>query len=223
MGTHLTSARLFLVFFATILFSWNLPALTDALFQLTEQTLDQAEKKYGSGARKRLAAWMDLLQGNKEASEQEKLKRVNSFLNELPFINDALHWHRQDYWATPIEFLASSGGDCEDFSIAKYFSLRLLGVADDKMNLTYVKAVKLNQAHMVLTYYESPGAVPLVLDNLTDAILPADQRDDLIPIYSFNGSGLWLAKQRGKGKHVGGSERLGKWRQMLSRMPEEMH
>lgn len=223
MGPYPNPIKLILTLLVAAFFACVMPAFTDSLFQLTEKTLAQAEKKYGPEARRRLTTWVELLRENNTRTERQKLELVNTFLNELPFIDDALHWQREDYWATPVEFLASSGGDCEDFSIAKYFSLRLLGIEDEKMSLTYVKAVNLNQAHMVLTYFKSPGAVPLVLDNLTNSILPADKRNDLLPIYSFNGSGLWLAKQRGKGKQVGGSDRLGKWRQLLKRMPEEMN
>ena len=216
-------ARLLLPLLAAVSLFLALPAFTGNRFQLSETTIDQAVIKYGPDARKRLTAWVDLLDSNTPHTELEKLEQVNSFVNRLPFVDDNSHWQRKDYWSTPIEFLASNGGDCEDFTIAKYISLRLLGIADEKMSLTYVKSITLNQAHMVLTYYQSPGAVPLVLDNLTNAILPADQRKDLLPIYSFNGTGLWLAKQRGKGKQVGGSDRLGKWRQLLQRMPEELN
>ena len=86
------------------------------------------------------------------------------------------------------------------------------------MRLTYVKALKLNQAHMVLTYFETPRSVPLVLDNLDTAIKPALQRKDLLPVYSFNGTGLWLAKAQGRGKKVGQSSRVNLWRDLNARM-----
>ena len=117
-------------------------------------------------------------------------------------------WGVKDYWATPLEFLSRGAGDCEDYSIAKYFTLKELGVSEKKMRITYVKALKLRQAHMVLTYFETPRSVPLVLDNLIPTIKPATQRKDLLPVYSFNGSGLWLAKSRGSGKKVGSSSRF---------------
>ena len=188
---------------------------------ISEQTLQRIERQYGPDARKRLKDWQALLAAN-QGSERDKLERVNRFFNALTFVDDAIHWQTNDYWATPIEFLASQGGDCEDFAIAKYFSLMELGIAEEKLALTYVKALRLNQAHMVLTYYASPGAEPLVLDNLNGAILPASKRPDLLPVYSLNGSGLWLAKQRGKGKLIGSSDRLQRWREMLDRFSEEI-
>ena len=196
------------------------PLCPQESLMLGEQTLQRVERQYGLGARKRLKDWQALL-ADTQGSERSKLERINRFFNALDFVDDAIHWQTTDYWATPIEFLASQGGDCEDFAIAKYFSLMELGIAEEKLALTYAKALRLNQAHMVLTYYASPGAEPLILDNLNAAILPASKRPDLLPVYSLNGSGLWLAKQRGKGKLIGSSERLQRWREMLDRFSEE--
>ena len=188
-------------------------------FTLDAAVLDAAEKKYGSEARTHLLAWQQLIRDDDSTADRQRLERVNSFFNRLTFVSDVIHWSQKDYWATPIEFLASDGGDCEDFALAKYFTLKLLGVAEEKLHLTYVKALALNQSHMVLTYYEKPGAVPLVLDNLNGAIEPASNRTDLLPVYTFNGSGLWLAKERGKGNLVGKSDRLKLWNDLLDRMP----
>jgi len=205
---------------AVLLLCAAVPVLTRLNFSLDEETLSQAEKEYGPGARKRLEAWVRLINEDQSTSDLEKLEKVNSFFNQLQFVDDILHWKQNDYWATPIELLASGGGDCEDFSIGKYFTLKGMGVPEEKLNMTYVKALRLNQAHMVITYYESPGAEPLVLDNLNKQIKPASQRKDLLPVYSFNGTNLWIAKQRGKGKMVGSSERLGQWKNLLERMPK---
>ena len=71
---------------------------------------------------------------------------------------------------------------------------------------------------MVLTYYSTPSAEPLILDNLKETIQLASKRTDLLPVYTFNGDGLWLAKERGKGKFVGGSDRLKRWNDLKSRM-----
>ncbi len=193
------------------------------LFTLPEELLNSAKSQYGELAKRRLEAWQTLIRDDSSTSDMEKLKKTNVFFNQMQFIADSLHWGKSDYWATPVEFLSSGGGDCEDFSLAKYFTLKALGVAESKLNMTYVKAVQLNQAHMVVTYYASPGAVPLVLDNLVADIQPATSRKDLLPVYSFNGLGLWLAKSRGKGQQVGSSDRLKRWQDLLSRMPEELN
>jgi predicted transglutaminase-like cysteine proteinase len=95
-----------------------------------------------------------------------------------------------------------------------------MGVVEEKLNITYVKALQYNIHHMVLTYYSEPGAEPLVLDNLIDSINPASKRTDLIPIFTFNGSGLWIAKQRGQGKMAGNSSRIRPWQDLLKKMSE---
>ncbi|MGI4849023.1 MAG: transglutaminase-like cysteine peptidase [Janthinobacterium lividum] len=193
---------------------------------ISEKVLAGAERRYGPDARKRLLAWQSLL-GSPAAREAElsKLKLVNDFFNQIPFLSDIEHWGKEDYWATPAEMLASNGGDCEDFSIAKYFTLVSLGVPVDKLKITYVRARTNNpvtEAHMVLTYYATASAMPLVLDNLIPDIKPASQRPDLTPVYSFNGAGLWLAKERGDGKPVaGGSSNIGFWRDLKQRMGNE--
>jgi len=196
------------------------PVLTGENFRLDSETLQRAADKYGSDARTRLTEWETLVRQDESTSDLEKLEKVNSFFNRMEFVDDIVHWGEKDYWATPVEFLASRGGDCVDFSIAKYFTLQAMGIPEEKLNLTYVKALQYNVHHMVLTYFSSPGVEPLVLDNIVGIVKPASERPDLIPIYSFNGTGLWLAKQRGRGKLAGSSNRLKRWQDLLDRMPE---
>ncbi len=190
---------------------------------LTDALLAHINSTYGPAAKERLLDWQAIMitDKNKNMTDIQKLRMVNRFFNKLQFVDDIYHWRKRDYWATPVEMLSTNGGDCEDFSIGKYFTLRELGIDDKKLRITYVKAIKLNQAHMVLAYYPQPGAEPLILDNLEESILPASRREDLIPVYSFNGEGLWLAKERGRGKKVGTSSRISLWRDVKSRMKKE--
>lgn len=190
-------------------------------FSLSRELLQKAEKKYGKDAYNRLLAWEELVNQDRSTSDRAKLEKVNNFFNsKIRFANDIEVWGVQDYWATPIEFLCKSAGDCEDFAIAKYFTLKAMGISDEKLRITYVKAVQYNIHHMVLTYYSTPEAEPLVLDNLVDSINPASKRTDLVPIFSFNGSGLWMAKQRGQGKMAGSSSRIRLWQDLLQKMSE---
>ncbi len=190
-----------------------------AALDISNELLLKIQSKYGETATKRITQWQELMHTAKNLPEQEKLKRVNDFFNQrIEFVDDIDLWQLNDYWATPLEFLAKGAGDCEDYSIAKYFTLIELGVPEKKMRITYVKALRLNQAHMVLTYFSSPKAVPVVLDNLNPAIKLATERHDLLPVYSFNGSGLWLAKSVGIGKRVGKSSRLSLWTELKKRM-----
>ena len=191
-------------------------------FKLSSSTIEHIRLQYGEPVYRRVALWQELINSGTQLPDSEKLERVNTFINQLEFANDADHWGKEDYWATPLQTLLTNGGDCEDFSIAKYFTLLEMGIPADRMRLTYVKALRLNQAHMVLTYYPTPDSEPLILDNLDPRILSSDERDDLLPVYSFNGNGLWLAKSRlGNSQHVGNPDRLEPWQDVLARINDE--
>lgn len=168
----------------------------------------------------RFKAWKTLIRTHQNSPIQEKLQVTNDFFNQFYFENETSYQGITDYWKTPEEFITDGGGDCEDFSIAKYFTLLALELPVNTLRITYVKSKTLNQAHMVVTYYPTPQAEPLILDNLVSDILPASKRPDLVPVYSFNGQGLWLAKQRGRDKPLGDAFQLSQWRQVMQRMKQ---
>lgn len=185
--------------------------------------LQKAEQRYGNLglAKGRIEAWDDLINSNLGKSESELLQTTNRFFNrQLRFVDDSQNWRQNDYWASPIEALVKGAGDCEDYAIAKYFTLRRLGVPSEKLRITYVKALRYNQAHMVLTYYATPSAMPLVLDNLISEIRPASQRKDLLPVYAFNAEGLYLPGAAG-GKRASDSKKLSRWQDLLKKMKSE--
>lgn len=185
-------------------------------------TYDKIAKVYGQNAKKRVVALNELMVSLKDATEQEKLVKVNDFFNRLQWKDDREVWGQKDYWATRMEFLGKGAGDCEDFVTAKYFTLKQLGVSTQKLYFTYVKALDYNQAHMVLSYYDSPKSIPLVLDNINPNIKIATQRKDLAPVYSFNGDSLFLSKQEGLGQAIpGGNKKQNpKWLNLVDRMKE---
>ena len=178
---------------------------------LVEQHTDQA-------AIKRISAWNEIIRRYKQASIQEKLTVVNRFFNQLPFMEDTKHWGQMDYWATPLEFVASNGGDCEDFVLAKYYTLKQLGVPEERLRLMYVEATSLDQAHMVLSYENPSMKEPYILDNLIAEIEPISMRSDLNMVYSFNADGLWLNFDKGRSLHLGESGRLILWRDYQQRV-----
>ncbi|KLV01386.1 sulfate adenylyltransferase [Photobacterium aquae] len=186
---------------------------------LDDKDIEKAAKIYGDDAKLRLNEWQKLIYKSqaKSRTEMQRLGDVNQFFNQLTFIDDVKLWGLEDYWATPIEFIGAKGGDCEDFSIAKYFTLRELGVSDEKIRLIYVKALSLDQFHMVVAYYPEPSSIPYILDNIDPDMKLATQREDLVPIYSFNAQHLWLMKERGRGQLTGKSTRLSKWTLMRDR------
>lgn len=200
-----------------LLLVFGLPA--KSVPRLNDQKIIAAlSDNYGQRAALRGRAWLAIMANSGDASTADKLAKINSFFNQLQFIDDSKLWGVENYWATPIEFIGVNGGDCEDFAIAKYFSLLELGIADEKMRITMVKSLTLNQYHMVVAYYPTPGAVPLILDNIDGEIKPADQRNDLLPVYSFNGKQLWLNKEKGQGVLAGKSQRLKRWSNLNQRM-----
>jgi predicted transglutaminase-like cysteine proteinase len=184
--------------------------------------------KFGPDARTRIGGWQQFIRSiaaKQEAhpgNDLELLIPVNAFFNRLPFLIDQAHWGVEDYWATPAEAVASNGADCEDFSIAKYFALKELGVPIQRLRITYVKAVRLNQAHMVLAYYPEPNAVPLILDNLIDEVRPASERPDLIPVYSFNDEDLLIARQGRRDTSAGSPSQIRMWRGVLDKLKQEL-
>lgn len=183
------------------------------------------QKLYGSSGLEALQAWRAVLHAAMALPEAQKLARVNNFFNRrLRFQTDDITWQQIDYWATPIESLGRGAADCEDYVIAKYFSLLELGVPAQRLRLTYVRAriglasSGISQAHMVLSYYSQVDAEPLVLDNLLSDILPAAKRPDLTPVFGFNGDGIWAA---GATRPNASVDRLSRWKDLLLRMRSE--
>lgn len=159
---------------------------------------------------------------------EDRLRRVNEFYNRrIVFSDDQEVWGQSDYWATPMELIAKGKGDCEDFTIAKYFTLINAGIPNDQLRLVYVKAriggpnSSLLQAHMVLAYYPAPDAEPLVLDNLITEIRPASRRPDLTPVFSFNSQGIWQGAAGTDPQGAGGIGRLSRWQDLLRRAHQE--
>lgn len=175
--------------------------------------------RFGQPAQARISSWQNFLGARRAEAEREPalLASVNRYFNRVRFLSDASHWGVEDYWATPAEFFATDGGDCEDYSIAKYYALKELGVPTARLRVTYVKSSKLNQAHMVLAYYATPQAEPLILDNLDDEVRPASQRPDLVPVYSFNDDEVVIA---GRGR-AGAPGQIRMWRDLTTRLERE--
>ena len=210
--------KILLISFTIISFS-SIFLIASKNFNITDSQLNSIERKYGSSAKTRVEAWDSMIESSKNESLLNKIKNVNDFFNQITYKTDAAHWKQKDYWATPFEFMGTGAGDCEDYAIAKYFSLIKLGIPDDKLRITYVIYKKANsrfeQAHMVLTYYHKTGVEPVVLDNIDKTLQVASKRTDLKPVYSFNASGLWQAKTKGEAR-VGNNE-LKSWKDLMSR------
>ncbi len=215
----LKKALLFLGMIITVL----APGIHLAGPLVSNEMLRHLQTQYSEQAYQRGLAVNRLLAQLKGKDIQTQLTEVNRFFNRLEYREDQAHWGQQDYWATPTEFLGTHKGDCEDFVIAKYFALRKLGVPDERLYLTYVKALRQNVAHMVLSYFPTPSSIPQVLDNYNPVILTADRRQDLLPVYSFNANSLFLSNaSAGLGKSLPTNKiKNSKWRKLLEDIRKE--
>jgi predicted transglutaminase-like cysteine proteinase len=182
--------------------------------------IDSYIDKTKGATQKRFLSWRKVIEQAKYLSIEDKLKNVNQYFNLYSFQSDKQYQGLSDIWKTPEEFVMDGGGDCEDYAIAKYFTLLGLGIPMQRLRITYVKSLKLNQAHMVLAYYPTPNSEPYILDNLDSKIRKASVRKDLVPVYSFNTNEVWLARPMGSDRYLGNNN-LKKWQSVLQRMRKE--
>lgn len=220
--------RKFALFFA-IAGLGVIPLVNASYIDFSENLLSYVSRRFSAEAPRRLLVWQRLIfdmrageaigakRGDPRA-ESLTLRKVNEFFNQIPYFNDSVHWGKNDYWATPVESLSSFGADCEDYSIAKYMSLKELGLPIEKIRMTYVRAKEIGESHMVLAYYPSPESEPYILDNLTKEVKLASQRQDLEPVFSFNDDDLWLASGQ---TSKGGATQVRLWRDLIERINRE--
>ena len=140
-------------------------------------------------ARPILAQWKENLESIRGLPLMEMATKVNNMINSHPYIEDTINWHKSDYWETPVEFL-TRGGDCEDFAIAKYVSLRALGVPEDRLRITVLQDVKKGIPHAVLALYTDDDVV--ILDNQIKTIRSSEDIGHYKPIFSINRTAWWL-------------------------------
>ncbi len=132
--------------------------------------------------------WMHFIAENQSKSDEEKIEAVNRYMNAIPFVADAQNYGQRDYWATPMEFLAK-GGDCEDYAVAKYITLRSLGVTKDKMRLAIVYDNVMRMPHALLVVYDRAQAK--ILDNQVPEVLNSADITRYKPIYSISQVAWW--------------------------------
>lgn len=191
--------------------------------------LKSITQRYGAPSEQKFRDWQKLTADTEKTDNQDQqIKKINEFWNRrLQFMEDKEAWGESDYWATPMETLGHGKGDCEDFAIAKYFTLLASGMDMSQLRLIYVKAriggaaSNITQAHMVLAFYSSADAEPQILDNLVGDILPASHRQDLSPVFSFNSQGIWAGITASGSNKSTGTNRLSRWQELLARARAE--
>lgn len=138
--------------------------------------------------------WKRMVEGLKGKPLRAQLERVNDFGNAFPYITDQVNWGMEDYWETPYEFFDISG-DCEDYAISKYYSMRALGVPADKMRIMIVQDFNLGGViHAILGVY-GDGTL-YILDNQIKQLIEARSIYHYKPIYGINEQGWWAYHPR---------------------------
>lgn len=212
-----TMNKIFFYFFIFNIIFLDLMALEN----FSSSVIENIKQKYGEKSYNTLVAWDNMIIKAKNEKTIMKLKLVNDFFNNVKYMIDIEHWKVLDYWATPMEFLGTRNGDCEDYAIAKYFALIQVGIPKEKLRISYVKLLnkrtQYEEAHMVLAYFNQPNSIPIILDNINQQLELASKRDDLKLIYSFNADGLWDAKNIGKEEKKENENNLYQWKTMMSK------
>ncbi len=195
---------------------WGMATAADHEIRWFQQSMQRLSLQDDVATRRITLDWYALVQHLKSESLPAQLDWVNSYINKIPYREDLVQWGENDYWATPEELFRAGHGDCEDLAIAKYFTLRVLGVDDNHLRLLFVKQRETSRPHMVLAVLRQ--SVWWVLDNTTAAILPLEQRHDLEPVYGFNGDSLWITRAASRNDLVGPALRIGHWAALWSRL-----
>lgn len=136
----------------------------------------------------------------KNQSLHVKLKALNNYINAITSLDDNPRNAMIDIWSTRAEFLSKGGGDCEDYAITKYYSLKDMGVSEKNMCLIVVKEKYSGYDHMVLGVWTKQNTPPLILDNLSFKVLPLNKRVDLAPSYCMNENGYFTIDKNGNTK-----------------------
>ncbi|MEG3617828.1 transglutaminase-like cysteine peptidase [Magnetovibrio sp. PR-2] len=164
---------------------WN-----SALERYTREKAAQKEGKCGDKEMNKcnFEKWIKFLKGLKGKKLVIQIREINDYMNRAPYITDPVNWGKKDYWATPGEFM-SKFGDCEDYAIAKYMSLRLLGYNEDDLRVVAVKDLNLKIGHAILVVFYK--GKPYVLDNQIKQVMPASKIKHYLPVFSINQSAWW--------------------------------
>ena len=183
---HQTPVKLF----GTVEFRSDLKALPKwrRVLSKVEQQMTEFSTCKGQACSSAAKSWQQGIRQSKNISPMETLKAVNAFFNQWPYRLDIEVYGRTDYWASPKEFLKLSG-DCEDYSIAKYFALKQLGFKPRDMRIVVIKDRIRNIGHAVLAVYMDDTAY--ILDNLSNLVLPHSRYRHYLPQYSVNGTNRW--------------------------------
>lgn len=169
------------------------PAWADAINRNLADIIFQPDRYFN-----KKTSWQKFKAEAEKLDDKGKLDKVNAFFNSFPYISDMKNWGKNDYWAIPAQFLKKSG-DCEDYAIIKYFTLRELGFPAENMRIVIVMDTVLNEGHAVLAV--KTGGKTYILDNQSRVVLPQERIHNYEPHYSVNELGRWNQMKPMTGKN----------------------
>ena len=138
--------------------------------------------------------WKAFLVTLRDKSFQDQLDSVNTWANEHPYIEDQVNWGMSDYWETPYEFM-DIAGDCEDYAIAKYYSMKNLGIPVERLRIIILQDLNLGGIiHAVLGVYD--GDELYILDNQSQQVKRALSIYHYRPIFGINENAWWAYHPR---------------------------
>ncbi|MFO0995310.1 MAG: transglutaminase-like cysteine peptidase [Alphaproteobacteria bacterium] len=159
------------------------PKWTDMLDRAAQQRIDPRAASI-------LSAWLDFLKSQELVDEAQQLDAVNRYVNSVPYKSDLDNYGVYDWWATPAEFFETNGGDCEDYAIAKYLSLRQLRQPPEKMRLVVLWDEKLERYHAVLEYALHGRSI--ILDSFRKDPYRWSDVPEYHPIFALNEYSYWV-------------------------------
>jgi predicted transglutaminase-like cysteine proteinase len=159
-----------------------------------ERALETAPCTESLFERCNMKRWQAFLHKVKKSGRMAQLDAVNRYMNRAAYITDPVNYGVPDYWATPRQFFQKDG-DCEDYAIAKYMSLRELGWPVDALRIVVLLDENLKLPHAVLVVRMDGRTY--VLDNQIEQVVTDDRIHHYRPIYSINEKAWWLHR-----KHV---------------------
>ena len=198
-------------FLVIVLFLVSLPATADSLFRYRALPQASGIETFGQWVRVlerhltedvpegsceetrfnrcHLQRWQAFLEAQRDRPVMEQIVAVNRYANRLPYVLDIDNYGVEDYWAIAKEFL-DRGGDCEDYAITKFFSLKWLGFPVDRLRIVVLQDTNLRVPHAVLTV--DMNGRHLILDNQIDQVVTDDEIVHYVPVYSINEEGWWM-------------------------------
>jgi predicted transglutaminase-like cysteine proteinase len=189
-SAHAIDARSF--FNSREVISSNIRPFTKWTEMLSRYSNDEISHESGCGGVNqlpcRIVPWQQFLHGLQGKTKLEQIQQVNAYANQSPYITDPANWKKEDYWSTTKQFLIKNG-DCEDYAIIKYFSLKRLGFKNEDMRIVILKDMNLKIMHAVLVVFDAGKT--WVLDNQIKQVVEANNIYHYVPFYSINEEYWW--------------------------------